>query len=163
VKGAIPRPTTPTPVVKLDPNRVAEIFEDRKEFIELFSKPVVGVAKVSAETNDRYSGALSIRVGRADRDMNIVAGSPTWKFKIVEKPSATGEFRYLRFAWKKIGGNTIAFQIPSDAATLKFTYYAGAVPPAPIGNSGKPLYKVGEIPRNWTLVTRDLFQDNKGP
>jgi biopolymer transport protein ExbB len=81
--------------------------------------------------------------------------------KIREKP-APGEFRYLRFAWKKQGGQAICLQLnhdgqwgPAGDNPAKFRYHAG-----PAGELfGGSLGVDANLPAGFTLVTRDLFAD----
>src|SRR5262249_44244509 len=77
---------------------------------------------------------------------------PGWKFPIAEKPNA-GEYRYIRFAWKKVGGQGIMLQLCGNNCQVIYRYVAGNNPPwAALTVADKP-------PAGWTVVTRDLFKD----
>lgn len=59
-----------------------------------------------------------------------------------------GQFRYLRFAWRKQGGAQI--RITLQAGEKQVTYQVGGP-----SSAGTPL----EFPREWTSEIRDLFED----
>jgi hypothetical protein len=107
------------------------------------------------ETGDRYSGSASLLVAPGQRyDERI----PGWFFPIVEKPSLPGQYRFLRFAWKKRGGNQCAMQFASDGAWEKdgkgWRFFAGTGSPWP---SARVL--AGAIPDRWQVHTVDLFKE----
>ncbi|HAA71909.1 MAG TPA: hypothetical protein DCE55_22420, partial [Planctomycetaceae bacterium] len=62
-----------------------------------------GGGKISLELGDKFSGDSSIKVTPDQRFNDLLPGLG---LKIREKP-AEGEFRYLQFAWKKKGGQSI--------------------------------------------------------
>lgn len=110
-------------------------------------------AFAAVEEVDVFAGATALKVGPLQR---FRAEVPGWSYPIRETPKA-GEFRYIRFAWKKVGGTSITMQIHTTEPTAdwrKMNYYAGAK------YFDWNLVKVGEtIPTEWTVVTRDLFKD----
>ena len=83
--------------------------------------------------------------------------------KIVEKPGA-GEYRYLRYAWKKIGGGSVLLQLNANGmwgpmrgqGKAGYRYEAG-----PAGNTfnAEAIRTSERLPYGWTVVTRDLFAD----
>lgn len=104
---------------------------------------------------DKQDGLVCLKITPPQRHSPRIQG---WSFPIREKPVA-GEFRYIRFAWKSAEANGVMLEFAAD----------GGWPPA-----DKPLrrYHAGrnttgwqskEIdptpPREWTVVTRDLWQD----
>jgi hypothetical protein len=121
---------------------------------ELLSQIVVEKAKVTdlvVERSDVFSGLESIKQSGNERHTNNVKG---WAYKIVETPKAAGEFRYLRFAWRKEGGGSILLAFAVNGNWNGKRYSAG---PYNLGGSG---FSTGEkAPVEWTVVTRDMFKD----
>jgi hypothetical protein len=147
VKGEPPPP----------PPALYRVFEDETNFPALLYE---GDGQVSLETVDRYSGNAALRVTASQR---FRAKMPAWGYKITEKPGA-GEFRYLRFAWKKRGGTHILLQLNANGrwgparggAGPSYRYEAGA------GDNtinAAALKIDARLPDDWTVVTRDLFAD----
>jgi hypothetical protein len=106
---------------------------------------------IHREDRDVFAGVESVRVLQQQK---YRANIPGWKYKIVEKPKNAGEFRYIRFAWKKSGGTGIMIQLYDPVKT--WVRY----------HSGRNLYGwqpsvqvAADIPGEWTLVTRDLWKD----
>lgn len=110
-------------------------------------------ALAASEDLDVFAGASALRVGPLQR---FRAEVPGWKFPIRENPKE-GEFRYIRFAWKKIGGTSITMQIHTTEPApnwRQMNYYAGKK------YFSWNLVQVDEnLPTEWTVVTRDLFKD----
>jgi hypothetical protein len=86
---------------------------------------------------------------------------PGLRVKIAENPGP-GEYRFLRYAWKKKGGAVVCLQLnhdgqwgPSPAMPGKFRYYAGNV----LEPYGAALQVDAQLPGEWVVVTRDLFAD----
>jgi hypothetical protein len=72
----------------------------------------------------------------------------------VEKPRP-GEYRYLRFAWKRPEGNGVMVQLAVSGGTDWGRYFAGQ---NTVGFY--PALQVSpQPPREWEVVTRDLFAD----
>jgi hypothetical protein len=148
VQGEPPAPVT-APLHKL--------FEDERQVVSLLSE---GKGQVTLERLDRYSGASALRV---TADQRYRAQMPGWGFKIKENPGE-GEFRYLRFAWKKSGGDNILLQLSTGGkfgpqrgkGGPSFRYEAG---PAENTFNAAALRVSKQLPRNWEVVTRDLFAD----
>jgi hypothetical protein len=112
------------------------------------------LGKSGAWGEDCFSGVCCLKVaGYQCYRSNI----PGWGFPVVEKPRA-GEYRYLRFAWKRPEGNGIMVQLSLSGGMDWGRYFAGQntvgfYPALQIGT--KP-------PREWEVVTRDLFADFGG-
>ncbi len=147
VKGEPPPP--PPPLYK--------VFEDEPGFVALLFE---GDGSASLEMVDRYSGSAALRVSGSQRFRSKMPG---WGFKIAEKPG-NGEFRYLRFAWKKQGGDNILLQLNAngqwgptrDKPGPAYRYEAGP------GNNpfNAAAIKIDpKLPEDWVVVTRDLFAD----
>ena len=107
---------------------------------------------ITREDRDVFAGVESARVAPLQRySPNI----PGWNFRIVETPKAAGEFRYLRFAWKKVGGTGIMVQFHEPARTWGFRFHAGRNV-----NNWQPSKPIAEkIPAGWELATLDLFKE----
>ncbi len=138
------------------PPALYKLFEDESAFLSLLNE---GGGKAALETTDRYSGAASMQV---TPDQKFRAKLPGLGVKIAENPGE-GEFRFLRFAWKKKGGANILLQLNANGA---FGPLAGVAAPAYRYEAGGPnpykaaAIKVDEkLPDGWVVVTRDLFAD----
>lgn len=123
----------------------AELFEDDVAFLAAHLR-----LDGRREMKDKYAGASSIRIGRGVHEN--IAG---WGFPIVESPKE-GEYRYVRFAWKRIGSGGIGIQF-GDSSRFGLGgmgYVAGR------GKQNVNLKDVApEAPTAWTVVTRDLYKD----
>lgn len=133
-----------------------EIFEDDEKFVALLTE---GGGQASIETADKHSGKASIKV---TPDQKLNPNLPGLQVKIREKPAA-GEYRYIRFAWKKKGGAAICLQLNHDGTWgpggtgregAKFRYHSG---PAEV--YGGSLAVGDKLPEEFVAVTRDLFAD----
>jgi len=106
--------------------------------------------RIEAELTDVFSGKKALRAGAAQRFNPDIKG---WDFSIVEKPKE-GEYRYLRFAWKKVGDGPLMIQFCSrDPQDWGHRYHAGGSPPW----TARELYSY--TPGDWMVVTRDLYKD----
>jgi len=109
-------------------------------------------ANAASEDIDVFTGASALRVSPLQRHSARIQG---WTWNIVEKPSREGEYRYLRFAWKKTGGEGIMIQLHDQNRSWVARYYAGKNV-----QNWQPAKEVAkEIPKEWTVVTRDLWED----
>jgi hypothetical protein len=135
-----------------------EIFEDDEKFAALLTE---GDGRAIPDQRDKYSGTYSLRVTPGQR---FNPSLPSLGVAIRENPGP-GEFRYIRFAWKKAGGNSICLQLNHDGAWgpggsgregAKFRYHAG-----PGGECyGASLVISDKLPApRFEVVTRDLFAD----
>lgn len=80
------------------------LFDEQPRFFEQLT---LGEGQVALELQTAYRGERSLRVtGGATSNPAI----PGWSFSIAEQPRL-GEFRFLRFAWKKTNGKQIAMEI----------------------------------------------------
>lgn len=133
-----------------------EIFEDDEKFVALLTE---GGGTAAIEPADKSSGKVSVKV---TPDQKFNANLPGLQVKIKENPGP-GEFRYIRFAWKKKGGAAICLQLNHDGAWgpggsgkegAKFRYHSG---PAEV--YGGSLAVSDKLPEAFVVVTRDLFAD----
>lgn len=134
-----------------------EIFEDDEKFAALLTE---GGGRAIPDQRDKYSGTYSLRVAQ---DQKFNPNLPNLGVKIRENPGP-GEYRYLRFAWKKAGGNSICLQLNHDGnwgpgggarEGAKFRYHAGPG----VECYGASVLVDDKLPRKFEVVTRDLFAD----
>jgi len=130
------------------------IFEDQVEFLAQLNQ---GGGQASLIADAKFSGLASIRVTPDQRFNPALAGL---NVRIREFPGP-GEFRYLQYAWKKQGGQSICLQLnhdgqwgPVEKNPAKFRYHAG-----PTEVYGASVAVDDKLPAEFTLVTRDLFAD----
>lgn len=119
---------------------------------------------VTVTDKQAFSGKVSVFVTPAQSYNNNMAN---WRYVITENPTGKGEYRYIRFAWKADGGTGVMIQFPDNGAWGAVTTPC-VNPPAPgtrryiagtnvTGWSGVCVDK--EIPKQWTVIERDLFAD----
>ncbi len=172
IATTLPNPQSPTVVLRSEGRSVTitvvpgekpdaepplTVFEDDAKFIEYLSR---GGGQVSLVEDDKQAGKAALKV---TPDQRFSESLPMLGVKIRENPGP-GEYRYLRFAWKKQGGQSICLQLnhdgawgPTDATrpNAKFRYHAG-----PGGECYSASTLVDEkLPTEWVVVTRDLFKD----
>ncbi len=137
------------------PEQPRQLFEDQAEFVAALTE---GGGTATLDAEQKYSGAASVRV---TLDQKFNPAIPGWAIKVRENPGP-GEFRYLRYAWKKQGGSAICVQLnhdgvwgPAAAGAPSFRYSAGPAPQV----FGASLTVDAALPEDWEVVTRDLFAD----
>jgi len=141
------------------PRAVVELIEDDSEaFIkQLNNDGALDATKIRQEFRDVYSGVSSIYVTPFQRFASRIPG---WSFPIVEKPEL-GQYRYLRFAWKRIDkpAQTVGIMIQLNSnGSWNQRYYAGYR--SDLASTWGPMIQVDkDLPSEWTVVTRDLFKD----
>ncbi|MBL8794070.1 MAG: serine/threonine protein kinase [Planctomycetia bacterium] len=120
------------------------LFEDEASMVALLRE---GGGHVSLEEDDYYSGWAALRVAG---DQRFNANLPHWGFRIVEAPQA-GQYRFLRWAWRKRGGDKCQIQLATPHWGHR--YHRGA-------DHFMPSLRLGpDAPRDWVVETRDLFKD----
>lgn len=131
---------------------VVTLFEDEAGFATALNE---GAGTATVETSDRFSGAAALSITPPQRwNLNM----PGWQYRITEKPGP-GEFRYLRWAWKSRGGQGVMLELAGGgrwplAEKPLWRYYSGA------NTTGWAAVQVSpDAPREWTVVTRDLWKD----
>jgi hypothetical protein len=139
------------------PPPLYRFFEDESYFAALLHE---GKGQASLEPADRYSGSAALKVTPPQRFRSQM---PNWGFKIAEKPGE-GEFRYLRFAWKKQGGDNILVQLNADGKWGPARGTAGPAYRYEAGPGENPFQAAAllvdkKLPAEWAVVTRDLFAD----
>jgi hypothetical protein len=144
-----------TAAARGDKPAVVELFED--DTAALIPKLTMGGigggedVKIEAETADLFAGKAALRVAASQRFSPDVMG---WDFPIVERPKP-GEYRYLRFAWKKVGEGPLMIQFHTRGTPADWVvrYHTGGNPPWPAK------VVADAAPADWAVVTRDLFAD----
>ena len=139
------------------PPALYRVFEDEPHFVAMLNE---GGGAATLEATDRYSGPAALRV---TPDQKFRAKLPGLGIKIAEHP-AEGEYRYLRYAWKKIGGGSVLLQLNANGTwgpqrgqgKPGYRYEAG---PADNTFNAEAIRTSDRLPYGWTVVTRDLFAD----
>ncbi len=127
-------------------------FEEQARFI-----PHGGNAAGSASLveDDKHFGHRSVRLTPAGRFM-ISFPSPV---AIRERPK-WGEFRFLRFAFRKKGGGRISVELESTPSRMEAARYDGGQGDKSYGSALR-LWQ-DKLPDQWIVLTRDLFADFGG-
>ena len=131
--------------------RSVTLFDEETNFAESLHQGA-GTARIVRD--DPHRGEISLLVTPPQRFSPRIDG---WQFRIRENPEP-GEYRYLRFAWKTVQGTGIMLELADEgkwpARHEKRRYV-----------SGNNTTRWGAItlspnpPRQWTVVTRDLWKD----
>jgi hypothetical protein len=136
---------------------VVELLDEGIEplFAQLINDGGNEPGTIAREDRDVFAGVEAARVTPMQKYCSNIPG---WAFKIVEKPAKAGEFRFLRFAWKKIGGSGIMVQFHAPLSSWGFRYYSGQNV-----HGWQPATQVSaRLPGEWELVTVDLFKQYGG-
>jgi hypothetical protein len=146
---------TVVPGENIVPEQPLSLFEDQSEFVASLTE---GRGAATLATNVKYTGAACLRL---TPDQKSNPALPGLSVKIRQYPGP-GEYRYLRFAWRKEGGRVICLQLghdgkfgPVPGTRGSFRYHAGPGP-EPFGASES---LGNQLPTDFTVVTRDLFAD----
>lgn len=131
------------------------VFEDQDDFVKNLTQ---GNGKAALDMEDKHSGKSSIKITPDQRFNPSLPGLGV----LIRKDPGMGEYRYLRFAWKKKGGQAICLQLshgglfgPQPNKPAKFRYHAGPGPEC----FGASLAVAEKLPEEWVVVTRDLYAD----
>jgi hypothetical protein len=138
------------------PPRCVALLEDDVVNIagQLTNDGGVDGSRATRDFRDFYSGVCSLKVTPFQRFSSNLKG---WSFAIAARP-APGQYRYLRFAWKRVGGEGIMIQLRNAAGSWNQRYFAGKASPT-TATWGARLQVADKLPSEWTVVTRDLFKD----
>ena len=128
------------------------LFEDEGRFVEVDQPAANGELLADLIANDRHSGQRSVRVAPKNR-FRLELGRT---LSIRGNPEV-GEFRYLRFAFRKFGSGRLCLELDrEESAEPSIRYDAGQGSPS----HGSALRVWGlELPSEWIVMTRDLFDD----
>jgi hypothetical protein len=156
VVAIVARPAV-TSAAEPEKPRVVELFEDEAEATikQLNNDASADPGTAKREDEDCFSGRCALRVTPLQRYASRLKG---WSYPIVEKPEA-GQYRYIRFAWKKVDGSGIMMQLCgiNDPTTWDHRYLAGR---NAVNWTCLPI--AAASPVKWELVTRDVFKDFGG-
>ncbi len=142
----------PAPLKRSAPLRV---FEDESE---LASRFVDGRGQTRAERQDVYTGQVALRVTPPrSYAPQLWQGSSV----PIRKNPGPGQYRYICFVWKKVGGDQIYLEVGHEGRfgprpgedKVTFRYRAGP------GSYLNALEVTKELPTDWVLVVRDLYAD----
>ena len=138
--------------LKPDAARRAVLFDEEPGFAALLTEES-GTATVVQD--GAFSGRFCLRITPPQR---ASAKIPNWNFRIVEKPAAPNEFRHLRLAWRT-NGPGVMLEIARDgkwpqASDANGRYFAGRNTTA-----WQSREAAAKAPREWTVVTFDLWKD----
>jgi putative heme-binding domain-containing protein len=131
---------------------VATLFDDEVSFPSLLSE---GDGRVRIVSDDVFSGTVSLVVSPPQRFSGRIPG---WEFLIRENPGS-GEYRYLRYAWKQRTGHGIMLELADDgrwpaADSPSHRYFAGK------NTTGWAAVCVDNAPPgDWVVVQRDLWAE----
>lgn len=128
------------------------LFDDRPEFVELLTS---GGGTATVVSDEKFSGAASLRITPPQKYSVRIAG---WNFRIRENP-APGEFRYLRLAWKAPGAQGVLLELAHNGSwpspdSPERRYFSGKNT-----TDWKATQVSQQLPKEWTVVTRDLWKD----
>jgi hypothetical protein len=147
-------------VVLFDEDAAAEA--GKGDFAALFVNHDAG-STVTVTGDDAYVGNVSVFTTPSQSHNNQMTD---WSFPIRENPGP-GEYRYIAFAWKSDGGTGIMMQFPDNGSWGAVT--TACVEPPAIGTrryiagenvtGWSGVCVADEIPAEWTVVERDLFED----
>ena len=134
------------------------LFDDEPSFVEALTD---GNGIATLISTDTYSGKFALQMTPLQRSSPRITD---WNFRIVEtpKPVQPGEpeqFRYLRFAWKTVGGRGVMIELadsgnwpPADKPLRR--YFSGT------NSSNWSATQVSpDTPEDWITVTVDLWSD----
>lgn len=156
---------------------LVRLFDDGNE--EFLTSLNEGEGTAAISSDDKQLGTTSLKITGGDR---ASARLPGMSYAITDTPKI-GQFRYLRFAWKKVGGSEIGLQIAHDGMLgilsgpkkpmAVFASRVGArnIPPDNRGTTYAYQYDIGtdktppmpvlrldkKISGRWEAYSRDLF------
>ena len=129
------------------------LFEDEAEVAAGLTEGSGPPARVVAD--DKYAGTSALLAAPQRFALRV----PGWRFPIAENPGP-GQYRYLRFAWKKRGGGGgMIFEVPNDGQWRPQTQTNGAWSAGPNRSGWGAISLSDAAPSEWTVVTRDLWAD----
>ncbi len=144
-------------LIEHNPNAF-EAFEDNQGFVEQLTD---GEGIVRFDQADKFTGSGSLRITLDDKNN---PNFPGWNLPIRAEPNP-GEYRFVRFAWKKKGGKQLGLHLAQNGAFAaaaqsnpkeSFRYHIGRGVKHDYGMS---LQFRDVPPETWEVVTRDLFAD----
>lgn len=137
------------------PARIYRWFEDD----ERLAADLSGEAPLRLSRDSPYSGASAVALGNGERANPSL---PRMRIPIRYQPGP-GEYRFLRFAYRKRGGGRIGLELAHDGRfgpdapkARSFRYDAGLGPPC-FGDAVR--VHQAALTGQWLVATRDLYAD----
>ncbi|HJT34003.1 MAG TPA: hypothetical protein VJ783_18300 [Pirellulales bacterium] len=137
------------------PTRIYRWFEDD----ERLAADLSGEAPLRLSRDSPYSGASALALDHGERANPRL---PRMRIPIRYQPGP-GEYRFLRFAYRKRGGGRVGFQLahderfgPDAPKARSFRYDAGLGPPC-FGDAVR--IHQAALAGQWLVATRDLYAD----
>ncbi len=121
------------------------LFDEEQDFPAKLNQGGAGKGEASLDPQNASRGKIALKFSPP---MKGQPNLPDWNFKIRQHPGS-GEYRYIRFTWKKQGGGTLGVQLAHDG---KF---------GPVGKDG-PSFRYHAGPGN-TLGASLTLTDNLAP
>lgn len=127
-----------------------QVFEDQGVFTSIDAQQKGGAKLVS---DNRHYGTHAVQV-TPDGQFQLKLPHP---LAIRENPK-WGEYRHIRFAFRKVGGGRIALDVnregPADQRPIRYDAGGGE----PVGKSATRVWNA-ELPNHWIVMTRDLYSE----
>ena len=135
-----------------DAGRRLVLFDEEPGFAALLDQET-GTATI--EGTGAAFGKLCLRITPPQRAATRLPG---WNYRIVEKPAATNEFRFLRLSWRASGAGVMVELASAGrwpkAEDQNGRYFAGNNTTKWQARQASPA-----VPREWDTVTLDLWKD----
>ena len=134
---------------------VIELLEDETAFLieHLDNHGAPDASVVERSEQGAFAGTSCLTVTAFQRFNSRLPG---WNYRIAKDPEP-GQYRYLRFAWRRTEAPGIMLQIHAKPNAWH-RYYAGTLSEQTL-SWGAMTRVANSAPRKWELVTRDLFTD----
>jgi putative membrane-bound dehydrogenase-like protein len=128
------------------------LFDGAPGFLKALDE---GAGKAVLAKEELFAGKAALRVSPPQR---FSARIPGWSYRIAEKPG-TGEFRYLRLAWKSQAGTGIMLELADGGAWPREDDARGRLYSGRNTTGWKAVQVSDQVPREWVVVTRDLWKE----
>ena len=134
----------------VEPVRV--LFEDDPAFLKSLGS---GNGRARLVADEPFAGKFALGMTPLQRDSVRIPG---WEFPIRENPQS-GEYRYLRMAWRKSGPGGIMLELALNGSWPAASSAAGRYVAGPNQTGWAAISLSDTAPRDWTVVTVDLWKD----
>ena len=134
----------------VEPVRV--LFEDDPAFLKSLGS---GNGRARLVADEPFAGKFALGITPLQRDGVRIPG---WEFRIRENPQS-GEYRYLRMAWRKSGPGGIMLELALNGSWPAASSAAGRYAAGPNQTGWAAISLSDTAPRDWTVVTVDLWKD----
>lgn len=134
------------------PEPVAVLFEDQSEFLAALGS---GTGEGRLVQEGTFAGSTALGITPLQRDGVKIPG---WNFEIRDQPT-TGEYRFLRLAWKKRGEGSVMIELAADGTWPDAKAARGRYVAGPNTTGWAAISVSDETPTEWTVQTFDLWRD----